>query len=91
MGIIIVTLYEKDADEEWNGTEIFNKDSSVVAKNQVMKSRVCAEIEFWMKQSQESYEKMSESNKQKIADKMKKLGEDIKNMIFFKILWMTMI
>ena len=34
---------------------------------------------------------MSESNKQKIADKMKKLGEDIKNMIFFKILWMTMI
>ena len=57
MGIIIVTLYEKDADEEWNGTEIFNKDSSVVAKNQVMKSRVCAEIEFWMKQSQESYEK----------------------------------
>ena len=84
MGIIIVTLYEKDADEEWNGTEIFNKDSSVVAKNQVMKSRVCAEIEFWMKQSQESYEKMSESNKQKIADKMKKLGEDIKKYDIFQ-------
>ena len=84
MGIIIITLYKKDADEEWNGTEIFNNDSSVVAKNQVLKSRVCAEIEFWMKQSQESYEKMSDSNKQKIADKMKNLGEDIKKYDIFQ-------
>ena len=37
-----------------------------------------------MKQSQESYEKMSESNKQKIADKMKKLGEDIKKYDIFQ-------
>lgn len=84
MGIIIVTLYEKDADEKWNGTEIFNRDSSVVAKNQVVRSRVCAEISFWMKQSQESYKKMSHSNKQKIADKMKNLGEDIKKYDIFQ-------
>lgn len=84
MGIIIVTLYEKDVDEKWNGTEIFNKDSFVVAKNRVMESRVCAEIEFWMKQSQESYEKMSDSNKQKIAEKMKNLGEDIKKYDIFQ-------
>lgn len=84
MGVIIITLYRKDNDEDWKGTEIFNRSDSLIAKNQNIISRVCAEFEHWMKQSQEAYEKMNDRTKQKIEDKMKSIGSEIINYDIFQ-------
>ena len=84
MGIIIVTLYGKDQDEVWEGTQIYNRTDTILAKNQRMASRLGADIQFWMEQSQKASEQMSEQTKEKIVKKLTNLGDDIKNYAIFQ-------
>lgn len=79
MGIIIVTLYEKGCQEEWEGTKIDRNRGKIVAANQYVKSVVCGEFQYWMEETANQMAKMSEIQKDKIVQKMKEIGEDIKN------------
>ena len=84
MGIIIVTLYSKDQDEFWAGTQVYNQTDTILAKDQHMASRLGADIQFWMEQSQKASEQMSEQTKEKIVKKLTDLGDDIKNYAIFQ-------
>lgn len=79
MGIITITLYEIGKQEAWKGTKIQSGNGKIVAANQSITSVVGAEFQYWLKRSQENQEKMSETQKQKIVQRMKDIGEDIVN------------
>ncbi|MBO5372238.1 MAG: hypothetical protein J6A75_05900 [Lachnospiraceae bacterium] len=78
MGIIIVTMYEKGYREEWKGTKIDRNRGKIIAANQNVKSVVCGEFQYWMEEADKQMERMSETQKAKIVQKMKAIGEDIK-------------
>lgn len=84
MGIIVVTLYNKDADEVWVNTQIYNRDDTICAKNQNMTSRLGNEVAFWMEQNEMASEKMSEQTKSKIIKKLTDLGDGIKDYAIFQ-------
>lgn len=79
MGIVLVTLYEKGNREVWDGTKIEKGEGKIIAANQNVTSVVCNEFQYWMKLAEEQQDKMSEAQKQKIVQRMKDIGEDIKN------------
>lgn len=79
MGIVLVTLYEKGKREVWDGTKIEKGEGKIIAANQRVISVVCNEFQYWMKLAEEQQDKMSEAQKQKIVQRMKDIGEDIKN------------
>lgn len=84
MGIIPVTLYEKGCREQWEGTEIFCGNGKVVAANQKVASVVCGEFQYWMEEAEKQYDKMTETQKQKIVERMKDIGDDIVNYDMFQ-------
>lgn len=79
MGIVLVTLYEKGNREVWDGTKIEKGEGKIIAANQSVTSVVCNEFQYWMKLAKEQQDKMSDAQKQKIVQRMKDIGEDIKN------------
>ena len=79
MGIIPVTLYEKGYREQWKGTEVICGDGKVLAANQHITSVVCSEFQYWIEESTKQREKMTETQKQKVIQRMKDIGEDIVN------------
>ena len=84
MGIIIVTLYEKDDKEEWTGTQIFNKAGTVYAKNQGMKSYLGGELQHLMQQGEEAFSKLNQKSKEKITSNLQKVGEKIKDYAIYQ-------
>lgn len=84
MGIVIVTLYSKDQDEFWEGTQVKNRDSAIEAKNQHMQSRLCNEFYFWMEQCDTASKNISDRDREKILKKIENLGTDIENYPFFQ-------
>ena len=72
-------LYEKGKREVWDGTKIEKGEGKIIAANQRVISVVCNEFQYWMKLAEEQQDKMSEAQKQKIVQRMKDIGEDIKN------------
>ena len=79
MGIMIVTFYAKDDKEQWVNTKIEIGEGIIEARNQKMVSVVGQEIPFWMEQSEESQNRLSEKQKQKSLQKMKDVGDKIKD------------
>lgn len=79
MGIITVTIYEKGIKEIWHGTKIERENGRLIAANQKITSVIGAEFQYWMKQAQEQQEKMSDTQKHKVIQRMKDIGEDIVN------------
>lgn len=84
MGIILVTFYHRSEEEEWIGTEIEDGVGNVRAENQGMRSVVGNEFSHWMNLAEEQMNNMSETQKEKIVQKIKAVGEDIKNYDIYK-------
>lgn len=84
MGIVVVSLYAKDQDELWQGTQIQNGPGVIYAKNQHIQSRLGNEFNFWMEQSEAASKCLSDREQEKILKRITDLGEDIKNYPFFQ-------
>lgn len=84
MGIILLTFYSKGAEEQSSGTQIFNGAGTIVAKNQGLVSAVGNELSYLMQQAKEASENMSEAQKQKTIERLKKAGEDFLNSAAYK-------
>lgn len=77
MGIIIVTLYSKDSDEEWLNTQIWNSSGIIKAEKQNIRSRLGGEFQYWEESLEKSREKMTNATKEKIEKTIADIGEDI--------------
>lgn len=84
MGIILLTFYSKGAEEQSSGTQIYNGTGTIVAKNQGLVSAVGNELSYLMQQAKEASENMSEAQKQKTIERLKKSGEDFLNSAAYK-------
>lgn len=78
MGILIVTFYSMDSKEQWINTKIYPGIGRIEARNQNITSIVGQEIQHWMKQSEEAKNNLSPTQKKKIEEKFKNIGDDIK-------------
>ncbi len=63
MGIMIVTFYSMDAEEEWINTQIMNGSGTIVARNQGIKSVVGQEIKHWMDVAENAKNNLSDNQK----------------------------
>lgn len=84
LGIMIVTFYSMAKEEEWINTRIVNGRGAITAKNQEIKSVVGQEIQHWMDASENVKNNLSESQRDKILERMEKLGEGIKEYPIFQ-------
>ncbi len=84
MGIMIVTFYSMDAEEEWINTQIMNGSGTIVASNQGIKSVVGQEIKHWMDVAENAKNNLSDNQKNKILEKMKVLGDGIKDYAIYQ-------
>lgn len=84
LGILVVTFYSMDINEEWVNTRISAENGIIEARNQKMASVVGQEIQHWMKQSEEAMESLSENQKQKINTKFVEVGDDIKKFPIYQ-------
>lgn len=76
MGIILLTFYRKRPEEQLLGTRIFNGEGTIYAKNQRMISTVGNELTRQMMQLKNMSENMSEEQKQKINERIRKSGKN---------------
>lgn len=83
-GILIVTFYSMDEQEQWIGTKIDINGGKIKAENQRITSIIGEDIEQLNKNLEDAYNRMSDVQKQKINEKANKLGEDIKNYPIFQ-------
>lgn len=83
MGILVVTLYSKGSNEEWDRTKVKCDDGVIFAKEQKMKSVVGGEIQYWLEQAEKQRQVLTPEQQKKIVDKIKALGEDIKNYAIY--------
>lgn len=84
LGIIIVSLYSKDKNEVWDGTQVQNGDGIIAAKNQHIQSRVGNELNFWMEQNAKASDHLSEHDHERIAKKIADLGEEVKDYAIYQ-------
>ena len=77
MGIIIVTLYSRNDNEVWKGTQVFNDSKTIVAANQIVESRLGNEFIFWIEQSEQASSAVSEEEEQKILKRITDVGNKI--------------
>lgn len=84
MGIMIVTFYSMDKEEEWISTRIVNGRGTISAKNQEIKSVVGQEIQHWMDVAANAKSNLSENQRDKILERMEKLGDGIKEYPIFQ-------
>lgn len=84
MGILIVTFYSMSANEKWVNTKISLGNGTVCARKQEMTSVVGQEIQYWMKQAEAAKNNLSDTQRSKIEEKLKALGEDIKKYAIFQ-------
>ena len=84
LGIMIVTFYSIAEQEEWKNTQVLNGSGTIAAKNQEIKSVVGQEIQHWMNEAEKAKNNLSENQKNKILEKMKKLGDGIKDYAIFQ-------
>ena len=61
-----------------------NGGGTIAAKNQEIKSVVGQEIQHWMNEAEKAKNNLSENQKNKILEKMKKLGDGIKDYAIFQ-------
>ena len=84
MGIMIVTFYSMSDEEEWTNTQVINGRGTIAAKNQGIKSVVGQEIQYWMDIFESAKNNLSDNQKNKILEKMKALGEGIKDYAIYQ-------
>jgi hypothetical protein len=79
MGILVVTLYQKDNRESWLGTRVYNKPGKLYTSNQQVTSLAMDEINFWCKKAKEMRSKLGASEYRKIVKRLKDAADDIQN------------
>lgn len=84
MGILIVTFYSMDSNEQWTKTKIELSNGVIEAKNQGMVSVVGNEIQHWMDEAERAKSNLSEGQKKKIIERMNSLGDDIKEYAIYQ-------
>ena len=84
MGILIVTFYSMASNEKWVNTKISLGNGTVCAQKQEMTSVVGQEIQYWMKQAETAKNNLSDTQRSKIEEKLKALGEGIKKYAIFQ-------
>lgn len=84
MGIILITLYKKGEQENWNRTKIINANGTIEAKDQHIISVIGNELNHILKTAQEASKSMSDKQKQKIINKLKTVGDKIEDYSVFK-------
>ena len=84
LGIMIVTFYSMEEQEEWTNTQILNGRGTIVAENQGIKSVVGQEIQHWMNEAENAKTNLSDNQKNKILEKMKKVGNGIRDYAIFQ-------
>lgn len=84
MGILIVTFYSMDSNEQWTKTKIELSNGVIEAKNQGMVSVVGNEIQHWMDEAESAKSNLSEGQKKKILERMNSLGDGIKNYAIYQ-------
>ena len=61
-----------------------NGSGTIAAKNQGIKSVVGQEIQHWMNEAENAKNNLSENQRNKILEKMKSLGDGIKDYAIFQ-------
>ena len=84
MGILIVTFYSMESNENWINTKITLGSGNIHAQNQEMTSVVGQEIQYWMNQAEAAKNNLSDIQRNKIQRKLKDLGDDIKKYAIFQ-------
>lgn len=84
MGILIVTFYSMDKNEKWNNTKIEPLSGVIQAQEQKIVSEVGNEINYWMEQAEQAKNSLSDKQKEKIEDRIKKCGDSIKEYPFYQ-------
>lgn len=84
MGIILVTFYHKSKEEQWMNTQIKNGIGNIRAENQSMTSVVGNEFSHWMSLAEEQMNNMSDLQKEKVVQKIKAVGKEIKKYDIYK-------
>ncbi len=83
LGIFLISLFRSTPDEKWLKTEILNGNGKVEAKNQIIESVVGNEFEFIIKQTEVASKKVSTNQKQKIVERLERVGSRIKDFSIF--------
>lgn len=84
MGILIVTFYSMDTNEKWINTKIEPLGGIIEAQEQKIKSEVGSEIIYWMEEAEKAKSLLSDKQKEKIEDRIKKSGVNIKEYPFYQ-------
>ena len=84
MGILIVTFYSMDKNEKWNNTKIEPLSGIIQAQEQKIVSEVGNELNYWMEQAEQAKNSLSDKQKEKIEDRIKKCGDSIKEYPFYQ-------
>lgn len=88
MGIVVITLYQKGSREKWERTQILNGVGYIEAKDQHITSAVGNEFTHILKTAQVASDSMSEKQKEKIVENLKKKADKIKDYPIFQD-WMN--
>lgn len=84
MGLVLITYYKLGPNERLVNTKVVNGIGTIAAKNQQMQSSACGEFSYMMQNATEAASSMSENQKQKVIERIKKVGEDIVNSAAYK-------
>jgi hypothetical protein len=84
LGIVMVTIYQKGIKEEWSKTQVHQQAGFIEAKDQHVRSIFGQELIEMMKNAKELSSKLSETQRQKINDKLNKNKEEYIKSLAFK-------
>lgn len=84
LGIVLITLFKKAPTEKWENTIVLNSNGTLVAKDQKIQSVVGNDFFAIMETAKEANEKTSNTQKEKIANRLNNVGEKIKDFSVFK-------
>lgn len=84
MGIVLITLYKKAPTEKWGNTLVINGDGTLVARDQKVQSVVGNDFFAIMEVAKEANKKTSNTQKDKISERLNNVGTRIKDFGVFK-------
>ena len=81
MGIILCNVYSRSEGEVWSNTEVINGKGLIKAQNQGMSGICGSEISCLLRKAEESKERLSEKQHDKIVEKFTENPEEFLNSI----------
>lgn len=84
MGLVLITYYKMGQNEKHINTKVVNGVGTIEAKNQQMQSSACGEFSYMMQSTIQASNLMSENQKQKSIERIRKAGDNIVNSAAYK-------